>query len=76
MRKIKRVAAYVRVSTAGQSTKPQESELKTYAENRGWIVTKVFSDTTSGAKDKRPGLQELMAACRQRKFDIVLCWKI
>jgi DNA invertase Pin-like site-specific DNA recombinase len=26
-------------------------------------------------KDKRPALQELMAACRQRKFDVVLVWK-
>jgi DNA invertase Pin-like site-specific DNA recombinase len=75
MQKIKRAALYVRVSTSDQSTKAQESELKSYAENRGWVVNEIYSDKISGAKDTRPALQELMAACRQRKVDVVLVWK-
>jgi DNA invertase Pin-like site-specific DNA recombinase len=75
MQKIKRAALYVRVSTSDQSTKAQESELKEYAENRGWVVNRVYADKISGAKDNRPALQELMAACRQRKVDVVLVWK-
>ena len=35
---------YVRVSTSDQSTGAQESELKRYAEKRGWKVLKVYGD--------------------------------
>jgi DNA invertase Pin-like site-specific DNA recombinase len=75
MAKPKRAALYLRVSTSEQSTKAQESELKDYAERRGWIVKEVYADKISGAKDIRPGLQKLMADCRQRKVDVVLVWK-
>jgi DNA invertase Pin-like site-specific DNA recombinase len=70
-----RAALYVRVSTSEQNTKAQEGELRTYAENRGWAVKQVYADKISGAKDDRPALKELMAACRQRKVDVVLVWK-
>jgi DNA invertase Pin-like site-specific DNA recombinase len=75
MKKKKRAALYVRVSTAEQSTKVQQSELKAFAENRGWAVMKIYADKISGAKDIRPALQELMADCRNRKVDVVLVWK-
>jgi DNA invertase Pin-like site-specific DNA recombinase len=75
MKKTKRAALYVRVSTSEQSTKAQENELKAYAENRGWGVKQIYSDRISGVKDNRPALQELMADCRQRKIDVVLVWK-
>ena len=67
---------YVRVSTSDQSTDAQESELKRYAERRGWTVFKVYADTgQSGAKQNRPALDELMANCRHGKLDVVLVWK-
>jgi DNA invertase Pin-like site-specific DNA recombinase len=75
MKKPKRAALYVRVSTSDQSTRAQESELKMFARSRGWAVIEIYSDQISGAKDTRPALQELMAACRQRKIDVVLVWK-
>jgi len=75
MAKAKRVAIYVRVSTAEQNTKAQEGELKAFAGNRGWAIHEIFRDTGSGAKDDRPGLKALIAACRQRKIDVVLVWK-
>jgi len=76
MRKTKRVGLYLRVSTDSQQTKMQESELRRYAEARGWEIYKIYADQgVSGRKDIRPALQELMAACRQRKIDVVLVWK-
>jgi DNA invertase Pin-like site-specific DNA recombinase len=75
MQKTRRVALYARVSSSGQSTKAQESELKRYAENRGWAVKAVFADKISGATDDRPALKELMASCRRREVDVVLVWK-
>ena len=71
----KRAALYVRVSTGAQDTKAQESELKEYAKNRGWEVTRVYRDTISGKINSRPALDELMADCRKRKVDAVLVWK-
>ena len=76
MGKTKRVGLYLRVSTDSQQTKMQESELRRYAEARGWEIQQIYSDRgVSGRKDIRPALQELMAACRQRKIDVVLVWK-
>jgi len=73
--KVKKVAVYTRVSTQDQSTKAQESELREFAKNRGWEITRVYSDTISGTAKSRPGLDELMADCRKRKFAVVLVWK-
>jgi len=75
MTKTKRAARYVRVSTADQSTKAQETELRVYAENRGWTVKRVYADKISGTKDSRPALSELMADCRRRQLDVVVVWK-
>ena len=35
-----------------------------------------FVDRVSGAKESRPALNRLMADARQRKFDVVVVWKI
>lgn len=70
-----RVGIYVRVSTGGQSTDAQEAELRQYARRRGWLVHKVYADKVSGATEKRPALDELLADCRSRKLDVVLVWK-
>jgi len=75
MKKQKRVAIYTRVSTQDQSTKAQEKELTLYAANRGWVVTQHYSDTISGAKESRPGLDQLMTDCKKRRADLVLVWK-
>ena len=76
MQRTKRAALYLRVSTdLHQKTDMQETELRAYAKARGWTVAKVCADRgVSGTKDNRPALQELMAACRQRKVDVVLVW--
>lgn len=71
-----RVGIYVRVSTIGQSTRGQESELRHYARRRGWLVQKIYADRGfSGAKESRPALDELLADCRRRRLDVVLVWK-
>ena len=72
----KRVAIYTRVSTPEQCTLAQEIELKAYAENRRWTITRTYTDQgISGAVAHRPALDELMRDCRRRKFDVVLVWK-
>ena len=74
----KRAALYVRVSTNDQQTATQESELQEYAGRRGWAVTKIYRDAgISGAVQRRPGLDALIADCRRRRsgIDVVLVWK-
>lgn len=74
MKQQKRCAAYVRVSTAAQTTASQEGELREYAGRRGWKV-QIYRDTISGAKESRPALNRLMEDCRARKIDVVLVWR-
>ena len=76
--KNERVALYARVSTlAGQSPEMQLVELREYATRRGWCIVREYVDHgVSGAKESRPALNRLMADAKQRKFDVVACWKI
>jgi len=42
------------------------------ARQRGYEIVHEYSDVISGAKSKRPGLDQLMADARRRRFDFVL----
>ena len=59
---------YTRVSTVSQTLDQQNNALTAAG------VSKVFSDTMSGARDDRPGLAELMAYVREG--DSVIVWKL
>src|ERR1035438_3162479 len=69
-------AIYARVSTTDQTNAIQIRELKEYVERRGWELSGVFQDQMSGAKASRPGLDQLIADARRRKFDVVIVWKL
>jgi DNA invertase Pin-like site-specific DNA recombinase len=79
-RRPKRIALYVRTSTAnGQTTRNQERELQAVAERHGWEVAAVYKDKgISGAKgrDQRPGLDKLMQAVARRDIDMVAAWSV
>src|SRR6202158_5930318 len=42
------------------------------AKQRGYEVVHEYTDTISGAKSKRPGLDQLLADARKHRFDVVL----
>ena len=68
-----KVALYARVSTSDQNPQVQLQQLKEYAQCQGWDVVQDYVDQgISGAKARRPGLDELMADARHRKFQAVL----
>lgn len=71
-----KAALYARVSTHDQSTDIQVRELTDYCQRQGWDLTQAYTDVISGAKAKRPGLDQLMADARLRRFDCVLVWKL
>ena len=72
---MKRTALYIRVSTLDQHPETQQLELRSLAEQRGLEVIKEYVDHgVSGARTKRPALDELLADARRRRFDLVLVW--
>ena len=70
-----RAALYARVSTADQTTENQLDELRRYVQARNWQPVE-YTDTISGAKDRRPALDRLLKDARRRKVDVVVCWRL
>ena len=78
---MKRAAIYVRVSTTNrtrggdgfeQNPEVQELPLRQMVKQRGWTLTRVYSDRLSGSKENRPGLNSLMKDATRGQFDVVL----
>jgi DNA invertase Pin-like site-specific DNA recombinase len=70
--KPKRAAIYARVSTGDQHLETQLLDLREMAKQRGYEVAHEYTDVISGARAKRPGLDQLLADARRHRFDIVL----
>lgn len=72
-----RAALYARVSTTGhgQDVGLQLDELRRMASQRGWQVVEYVDDGVSGAKERRPSLDQLMADARAGKLDLVAVWR-
>ena len=76
--KTKRVIIYGRVSTAEQRHDSQIEEVKNYCARR-WgdnITVNVITDTASGARTSREGLDQVMQLVRRNKVDAVACFKL
>lgn len=71
---MKRAVLYARVSTCDQEPKTQLLDLRRLAEQREFEVVGEYVDKISGAKAKRPALDQLLAAAHRREFDVVLVW--
>ncbi|MFC7050705.1 recombinase family protein [Emcibacter nanhaiensis] len=75
----KRVALYLRVSTAEQTTENQRLELEAICKRQGWVIVEVYEDAgISGAKgrDKRPAYDAMLKDASRRKFDMIMAWSI
>src|SRR5437899_1497301 len=73
---MKRAALYARVSMTEQTPENQLVALRTFALARGWAVSEFIDHGVSGAKDRRPQLDAMLADVRRRKFDLVLVTKL
>jgi DNA invertase Pin-like site-specific DNA recombinase len=71
-----RAAIYARVSTSDQTCENQLLELRRYSEAQGWQATEYVDTGISGAKDRRPALDQLMSDAKRRKLNVVVCWKL
>lgn len=72
-----KTAVYARVSThQGQNPEMQLRELREYCQRRGWEISREYLDVgISGAKEKRPELDKLLADAHKRHFDAVVVWR-
>lgn len=72
---MKRAAFYLRVSTTDQHPQNQTEDLEQLAAQRGWEVVQQYCDHGySGARARRPALDQLLADARRGRFDIVAVW--
>jgi DNA invertase Pin-like site-specific DNA recombinase len=71
---MKRAALYMRVSTLDQHPETQLHDLHQMAQQRGYGIVREYTDRISGAKARRPGLDEMMRDARRGHFDVVLVW--
>ena len=71
-----KAAIYARVSTVDQEPENQLQELRRYVEAREWTGVEYVDRGVSGAKDRRPALDRLLADARRRRFEVVACWRL
>jgi DNA invertase Pin-like site-specific DNA recombinase len=62
---MKRAALYMRVSTLDQHPETQLHDLRQMAGQRGYEIIHKYTDRISGAKARRPGLDQMMADARR-----------
>lgn len=82
-KKVTRVAIYCRVSTTeqaeeGYSIGEQERLLIEYCDKQGYEVYKTYADKGISGKDikHRPAMQSMLEDATQKRFDMVISWKI
>src|ERR1700687_4272076 len=74
----RRAVLYSRVSTLhhGQDPEVQSREIREYCQRRGWPLVGEYVDIgISGAKERRPQLDRLIADAHKRKFEVVVVWR-
>ena len=71
----KRAVIYARVSTLDQHPETQMLDLRQLAAQRGLAIVREYTDHgISGARAKRPALDNLLRDARRAQFDVVLVW--
>lgn len=67
-------ALYARVSTIdkSQDVQLQLSELRDYANKRGWTSIEYIDDGVSGVSSKRPAFNKLIVDAKKRKIDAIV----
>lgn len=70
-----RAAIYTRVSTLDQNPQSQQLDLQQLVSPRGLEVVKTYVDhRISGARTRRPGLDEMLSDARRGRFQVLLIW--
>lgn len=76
MKKRKRAALYLRVSTQDQSVENQRLAIEQYCQLQKWQIARIYEDVgVSGTQDRREGLDALKRDAAKGRFEVVLVWK-
>lgn len=71
---MKRCALYLRVSTLDQHPETQLYDLRQMAAQRGYEIVETYEDRISGAKTRRPALDQMLFDAKRGRFDVVMVW--
>ncbi len=76
-----RVCLYTRISTDEDhqptSLSTQRERLERYCQAmEDWHVVHAFADQASGVTLERPGLEQALGLARERRFDLLLCYRV
>jgi len=74
--RITRAAIYARVSTNDQTCENQLIEIRRYCAARGWTSVEYVDTGVSGARDRRPAVDQLVSDAKRRRFDVLVCWRL
>lgn len=69
-------AIYVRVSKEDLHPENQVKALKTFSSEHNYRVVGIYTDVISGRKSSRPALIEMLKDAYDKKFNVVLVWKL
>ena len=70
------VSVYLRVSTQDQRHDLQKVEIDEFLARSKYTNIEYYADKASGTKHQRPELQRLMTDARQKKFKILVIYKL
>ncbi len=78
LRKPIRICIFARVSTQKQDFTRQILELRRYAAEKGYKVTREIVSQVSGSKTReaRPDIRELIKSAKNNEFDKILCSEV
>jgi predicted site-specific integrase-resolvase len=71
-----RAAIYARVSTVDQEPENQLQELRRYVEARSWTAVEYVDRGVSGAKDRRPALDQLVTDAKATVRQVAIEWGV
>jgi DNA invertase Pin-like site-specific DNA recombinase len=71
-----RAGLYARVSTGDQNPQNQLDALRAFAAARKWVPAEFVDHGFSGAGQRRPGLEDALAAARSRRIDVLIVTKL
>ena len=52
------------------------AELRRYVQARNWTTREYADKGISGAKDRRPSLDQLVRDAKRRQLDVLICWRL
>jgi len=71
-----RCGLYSRVSTRDQDNEVQLIQIRQWVAAHGWTVSHEYTDTISGAKFTRKGMDAMLQDAKAGRFDMLVVWKL